>query len=25
MKKEETVDYHIKTAWHAIARMYNQQ
>jgi len=25
MRKEETVDYHIKTAWHAIARMYNQQ
>lgn len=25
MKREETVDYHIKTAWHAIARMYNQQ
>ncbi len=25
MKKEETIDFHIKTAWHAIARMYNQQ
>jgi DNA-binding MarR family transcriptional regulator len=25
MRREETVDYHIKTAWHAIARMYNQQ
>jgi DNA-binding MarR family transcriptional regulator len=25
MKKEETVDYHIKTAWHAISRLYNQQ
>ncbi len=25
MKREETVDYHIKSAWHAIARMYNQQ
>jgi len=25
MKREETVDYHLKTAWHAIARMYNQQ
>lgn len=25
MRKEETVDHHIKTAWHAIARMYNQQ
>ncbi len=25
MKREETIDYHIKTAWHAIARMYNQQ
>ena len=24
MKKEETVDYHIKAAWHAISRMYNQ-
>ncbi len=24
MKKEETVDYHIKSAWHAISRMYNQ-
>jgi DNA-binding MarR family transcriptional regulator len=25
MKREETVDYNIKAAWHAIARMYNQQ
>ena len=25
MKREETVDHNIKTAWHAIARMYNQQ
>ena len=25
MKREETVDYHIKAAWHSIARMYNQQ
>jgi DNA-binding MarR family transcriptional regulator len=25
MRKEETVDYHIRMAWHAIARMYNQQ
>jgi MarR family transcriptional regulator, organic hydroperoxide resistance regulator len=25
MKKEETVDYHIRAAWHGIARMYNQQ
>ncbi len=25
MRKEETIDYHIKTAWHAIARMYKQQ
>jgi DNA-binding MarR family transcriptional regulator len=25
MKREETVDYQIKAAWHAIARMYNQQ
>ncbi|MFY0651558.1 MAG: MarR family transcriptional regulator [Cyclobacteriaceae bacterium] len=24
MKKEETVDYHIKSCWHAISRMYNQ-
>lgn len=25
MKREGTVDYHIKSAWHAISRMYNQQ
>jgi Transcriptional regulators len=25
MRKEETVDYHIRMAWHSIARMYNQQ
>lgn len=25
MRKEETVDHHIKSAWHAISRMYNQQ
>ena len=25
MKKEETLDHHIKTTWHAISRMYNQQ
>lgn len=25
MRKEETVDYHIRSAWHAIARMYNQE
>ena len=25
MRREETVDHHIKTAWHGIARMYNQQ
>lgn len=25
MGREETVDYTIKAAWHAIARMYNQQ
>ena len=25
MKREETVDYHIKTCWHAIYRMYNQE
>lgn len=24
MKKEETIDYNIKTTWHAISRMYNQ-
>lgn len=25
MKREETVDHHIRSAWHAIARMYNQR
>jgi DNA-binding MarR family transcriptional regulator len=25
MRKEETIDYHIRAAWHASARMYNQQ
>lgn len=25
MKREETIDYHIRSAWHAIARLYNQQ
>lgn len=25
MKREDSVDYNIKAAWHAIARMYNQQ
>lgn len=25
MKRTETIDHHIKTTWHAIARMYNQQ
>jgi DNA-binding MarR family transcriptional regulator len=25
MKKEETIDFNIKSSWHAIARMYNQQ
>jgi len=25
MRREETVDYNIKTAWHAINRMYNQE
>lgn len=25
MRKEETVDYHIRLAWLAISRMYNQQ
>lgn len=24
MRREETVDHHIKTVWHAIYRMYNQ-
>ena len=24
MKREETIDYNIKSAWHAISRMYNQ-
>ncbi len=24
MKREETIDYNIKVAWHGIARMYNQ-
>jgi DNA-binding MarR family transcriptional regulator len=25
MKREETIDHHIKSAWHAISRMYNHQ
>ncbi len=25
MRREETIDYNIKAAWHSIARMYNQQ
>ncbi len=25
MKREETIDYHIKATWHAIARMYNAE
>ena len=25
MRREETIDYAIKAAWHAIARMYNQK
>ncbi len=25
MKREETVDYHIKATWHSISRMYNQR
>ena len=25
MKREETIDYHIRSAWHAISRMYNQR
>ncbi|MEQ9303292.1 MAG: MarR family transcriptional regulator [Marinoscillum sp.] len=24
MKREQTIDYNIKVAWHAISRMYNQ-
>ena len=24
MRPEETVDYHIKSSWHSISRMYNQ-
>lgn len=24
MKKEQTIDYNIKSTWHAISRMYNQ-
>ncbi|WP_258102939.1 MarR family winged helix-turn-helix transcriptional regulator [Marinoscillum sp. MHG1-6] len=24
MKREETIDYNIKVAWHAISRLYNQ-
>ncbi|MEQ8238405.1 MAG: MarR family transcriptional regulator [Cyclobacteriaceae bacterium] len=24
MKREDTIDYNIKVAWHAISRMYNQ-
>ncbi|MBR9998640.1 MAG: MarR family transcriptional regulator [Cyclobacteriaceae bacterium] len=24
MKREDLIDYHIKGAWHAVARMYNQ-
>jgi MarR family transcriptional regulator, organic hydroperoxide resistance regulator len=24
MRREETVDYNVKAAWHAISRMYNQ-
>jgi len=24
LKPEETIDYHIQTAWHSISRMYNQ-
>ena len=23
MKKEDTIDFHVKWAWHAISRMYN--
>lgn len=25
MKREETIDHQLKTAWHGISRMYNQQ
>lgn len=25
MKRDETIDHHIKSTWHAISRMYNQQ
>jgi DNA-binding MarR family transcriptional regulator len=25
MKREETIDHNIKSTWHAISRMYNQQ
>ena len=25
MKKEEYVDYYIKTAWHSLSRLYNQK
>ena len=25
MKREETIDFNIKSCWHAISRMYNQQ
>ncbi|WP_375584694.1 MarR family winged helix-turn-helix transcriptional regulator [Cyclobacterium xiamenense] len=25
MKKEETIDYHIKCCWHSISRIYNQE
>jgi DNA-binding MarR family transcriptional regulator len=25
MKREETIDHNIKSAWHAMSRMYNQQ
>lgn len=24
MKREETLDYHVRAVWHAISRMYNQ-
>jgi len=25
MKREETIDHHVRTAWHGISRYYNQQ
>ena len=25
MKKEESIDYHIKSSWHSLSRLYNQK